>query len=568
MSGSGAFIGIGIASSIRLAGVLLAALAAAGCDGEPPTEESARPPLIDTPEPQDQGRLLIAEAERRVNVGNVEGATEAFLQALAYFRDRGDELGEADVFLGRARMEHFTGRSGEARSNFAQALAIVRRAGTAVEQAKVLVAMGDLEMGTFNWEPAAGYFREARALWAAAPDTKSDPHVLLNLETAPTMPAGPEQAWSVLQQAELIFRTIGDNESLAEVHFRSGDLHWNLGELLEAREQYRRATNLFEVLGQPGRQAIAALEVAKADIWEGLNLSASATIDGAAALLAAENHTAGMARANELRGDLERLQGRIGAALDAYADSASAFETLSHDGLPRVQLKKGQVELFLGDHGAALRDYEEAARGFQRSDLVDGLAATSLELGLLAGLEGRPAEATALLEAAANLFTELGDGRNEARALLALGGVHAGQGDPASARVLHLNSLRRFLESEVAFGAVLANLGVGDLESALGNREAAATAYSASVTTFAGMGEPLVGANRFLGLPPVGTLRVWDGGEDDFVDAAGGDFRAAEAAARDRVANLARYSDHSPEARALLERTIGRLAAATGCCAE
>ena len=138
----------------------------------------------------------------------------------------------------RGRLAHVNGQGDTARAHYAQARELYRQAGSLADEARVLVSMGDLEMDTFQWDAAVTYFREGRRIWEVVPSPKSDPHVLLSLESVVLMPEGEEAAWAVLDQASLIFDDLGDMDGLGDVTMLRANLHAALGDGHAALSDY------------------------------------------------------------------------------------------------------------------------------------------------------------------------------------------------------------------------------------------------------------------------------------------------------------------------------------------
>lgn len=506
----------------------------------------------------DAAAELIAMAEAQLNRGDTRAAAQSYAEALAIYRDRENVAGQASVAFGLGRMEHFTGQSDGARAKYSQALDLYRQGEDALGQARVLVAMGDLEKDTFQWDEAAGFYRRARDVWATAPDPKSDSHVLLSMATAPDMPAGERQAWSALEQAELIYETIGDRQGLGDVRMLAGALSWNLGNLPVARQHFAEALALFRDSGL-SLQANATLEVARSDLHLGFNLNSAELVGEALDLFSQANDPAGLARARALKGDIERLQGRLDAARNEYAAAVAALGSLSHRDQPGTLLKLAQMEMGLGNPEAASAALESAIKLYRDISDPNGEASATLDLGAIHAQEG-DADAATLILSAINLFESVGDALGQAHGHLHLAGL-GGTDDPESARAEFAKASNLFERAESPFGQMLAELGVASLEQHMGIRPEAQAHHGRAAALFAGMEDPLAEANRYLGLPPVSTLFAARGLSDiQYNDgiAVAGPLAIAEAAANER-ANLERFPDHNLEGRALLAATEARL---------
>jgi tetratricopeptide (TPR) repeat protein len=507
----------------------------------------------------DAAAEFIATAEAQLNRGDSGAAAQSYAEALAIYRDERNVVGQASVAFGLGRMEHFTGQSDGAREKYSQALDLYRQGHDALGQARVLVALGDLAKDTFQWGAAAEFYRRAREVWDTAPIPKSDPHVLLNMAAAPDMPAGEQQARSDLEQAELIYVTIGDDKGLGEVRMLAGALSWNLGNLADARQNYSEALVLFRDSAGPSDLAKATLELARSDLHLGFNLNSAGLMAKAMAFYSEVDDQAGIASVVALEGDLERMQGRMKNARDHYSAAVAALISLNHTDLPAVLYKFAQIEMVLGDPEAARGALEDAIRLYRTFSDVSGEAAATLDLGRL-GTQERNLEATSLIATAIGLFQSADDPIGAGRGHLYLAELNV-ELDPEYARAAYAAADTRFEQAEIPFGQFLAALGIAELEQKSENVEAAGNQFVRAAELLAAMDEPLSEANRFMGLPPVSTLiaarRVADIEYNDGI-AVAVPLEIAEAEANQR-ANLDRFPDHNLEGRALLAVAEARL---------
>lgn len=492
------------------------------------------------------GLGLVAEAERLLNRGDDQGAENALTLALNLFRDGGDTVGEGHAYLGFGRVAHFTGQSDAARAHYAQALALFKEAGSHENEARVLMAMGDLERDTFQWDAAAEYFREGRRVWAMAPTPKSDLHVLLALETVASMPEGEEAAWAVLEQAALIFETIGDTDGLGDVSMARADLQSNLGNVHGALADYGGAAVFYKETGNQQREALASVRTAEFEVLEGHNAEAVMRLERAESLFADVSDPIGQAMVEAAHGDLARLLGNMSAAGVRYAAAAEAFRAHDNPAEATALLKLGQVEAFTGNFDAVRSALETAMRLYAAGGDPGGESAAHLGLGHLAVAEDDRAVASEHWMSAADLARQAGDALGEGRALLELAELAESAGDDAAARESYDQADTLFAAAGVPMGAVLIALGRDDLTQAVATLEA--------------LGDAVAEANRYLGLPPVSRIYL----VDELDEELGGDEPDLGAAARladAREANLAAYPDHNMEGRQFLADTQARIAA-------
>ncbi len=493
---------------------------------------------------------MLADAERLLNRGDTPAAKDLYGKARAQYRRQGNAAGEAAAVFGLGKLEHVNGQSDPARVAFSEALTLFRQANDAANQARVLVALGDLEKDTFHGVKAAEHYRAARTLWAAASDPKSDAHVLLNLDGTPSMPAGEQRARAVLEQADKIFHNIDDDAGEADTAFLLGMLEWNLGRVMQARPNFHWARDQYAALSLTTKELDALVQIAMADIDLGYNIDARDHIASADGLAAGDAVAA--ARVALVRGDLERMQGKLDLAREQYVRAATGFAGTPAEA--EARLKLGQVQAALGDTAGARAALDAAVARFRAQGAARGEAAASLGLGTLSADKAH-------MTAAAEKSREAKDPGGEGRAQLALGALALQQNDAAAANGAFTAAGERFAVAKSPFGQVLAALGRGDAARAAANSTAAIAAYREATTLRQSITEPLGEASRALGLAPVDSL-VYVAMGEEMGDETPPDPAIVKAAVATRAANAAAYPAFSPEGRTLLAETEMRLAAA------
>ena len=520
----------------------------------------------------DAAKSLLAEAERLSNRGDDRGAARLHAQALEFYRKQDDVSGQASVRLAMGRLQHYGGQSDAGRIQLTTALDLYRRAGNAAGEARALAARGDLEKDTFNWSVAAQFYRAARAAWERAPAGESDPHVVLRLPEVPQM--SDAEARTVLQQADAIFAAVADIEAQGNVREFAAELNGTLGRWETARDEYTKAQSLYQQAGATQREAQAALKGARVDLHLGRNVDVALAIDAANQLFGRAGDAAGTAQAQHLRGDLERLQGRLDAARTTYVSAAEALHPMSNAAAADAMVKIGQIEMYLGRSDAARAVLLDAVALYGNGESRAGAAAARKELGVLASASGELAAAQAAFAHALNLYRELGDVVGEAQVLLHLAALNAARNERQAAQAAYVAAAERFEGAGLTFGRLLATLGRGEAEKVAGNAVASAVAYAESAALWAAMTSPVAEANRMLGLPPVSSLTLKP---PDLPSAPIG--RAADEPERNQdvedirrdlmrayttatTANLARFPEHNVEALALVRATANRMTSA------
>ena len=515
-------------------------------------DPATRPAVVSS---SDAGLQLLADAEALLNRGDAAGARTTLERALDVFRSERDLAGQGHVYLSLGRIEHFTGQSDAARANFEQGLELYRMSGGTADEARLLMAWGDLERDTFQGEAAAELYRRGRQSWAAAPEPKSDPHVLLQLDTVAAMPEGEAAAWAVLDQATLIFENIGDSVALVDIEMTRAEILRATNLLGSARGAYVAAAASYRALGNHSAAATAALRAAEVDLLGGHNLGAREMLDHAEASLAEESNPAGQALVLLRRGDLARMEGDTAVAGERYRESAEALGSLAHTAAAEAWRKLGKMLAIGGDSAAAGEAFAEALQASTGAGQAGEEAAVRFVLGQLAADSGDGDAARQHWTAALELARGGADHRTAGRVQLALAGL-AGA-DANAAREAYSEAAAHFRAAAAPMGEVLVAVGLAELARAEGVGAGLAAAVREANDSLAALAEPVAEANRLLGLPPVERIDLIlpgevDSGEDDA-------RRVYEAYQANREANLAAHPDHNREARNLVSSTLSRI---------
>src|SRR5262249_596450 len=161
------------------------------------------------------------------------------------------------------------------------------------------------------------------------------------------------------EQAEKIFHNIDDDEGEADAAYLLGQLEWTLGDALRARPNFQWARDQYAALQRVTKEFDALLYMSAADIELGYNIDARAHLAQADGL--ARGDAASQAHVALVRGDLERMQGKLELARQQYVRASMA-------GLPpesEARLKLGQVQATLGDMAGARASLDAALAQFR-----------------------------------------------------------------------------------------------------------------------------------------------------------------------------------------------------------
>jgi CHAT domain-containing protein len=290
---------------------------------------------------------------------------------------------------------------------------------------------------------------------------------------------------SLYQQAQALWRSLGDRRREAVCALANGDLHTVLGQSRQALELYQRALGLFvELTDQPG-QAIA---------WENIGAVQTALGDSAAAeserrALALERSLGNLDQEGKvlnLLGLALHSQGDLREARDFYQQALAVFERVGEQGKwkGKVLHNLAAVQMGLSEDEAALESHRQILALQRKLGDKRGEAQTLNSLGVLdynLGEIGRALEAYAPALAS---FHQFGDRIREGAVLHNIGVAYYGLGEYRRAlaeleqglAIRHeVGDRRGEVATEVSRGHVL--LALGETAQALdAGRRAAALA--------------------------------------------------------------------------------------------
>ncbi|HSK78135.1 MAG TPA: CHAT domain-containing protein [Thermoanaerobaculia bacterium] len=272
------------------------------------------------------------------------------------------------------------------------------------------------------------------------------------------------------QEAQALWRSLGEREREARCALAAGDLHTALGQPRQALELYQKALALFVELADETGQATA---------WSNLGSARTALGDFSGGVEAER-------RALDLERSLGRLdqegkvlnhlglafhsQGELRQALDFYEQALAVFDRVGENGLwkGKVLHNLAAVHMGLGEAQAALESHRQILALQRRLGDPRGEAQTLNSLGVLSNNLGEFGQALEAYAPALASFRQLGDRLREAAVLHNLGVAFHGLGDYPRALV-HLEqalSLRR--EVGDRRGEVATEVSLGHVRLVLG----------------------------------------------------------------------------------------------------
>jgi class 3 adenylate cyclase/tetratricopeptide (TPR) repeat protein len=286
----------------------------------------------------------------------------------------------------------------------------------------------------------------------------------------------------------------------------------------------RLYTQALDLLGDVDRPGVPEADVAEAvrihiarsaAAAEGWELGLGRTdAERAFALADGAGDVEGTARALIARGEIERKEGDVDAAVATMSDAADRFRDLGDlAGLGEALRQRGMVEIF----GNRIPDAELSAKAalaaFEEVGDRSGLAWASQNLAWTAFISGRPDEADQRLQVAIELFSELVDTQGLAWSLGLLAWVRFQQGRVAEAQALGEQVLDEARARSDPWATAMMLMLVASVRLWAGRTDEAVSMAEQALRTFTSLGDRYGGnqAGAVLGRALVMSGRVEEG---------------------------------------------------------
>ncbi|MFB7663154.1 tetratricopeptide repeat protein [Kitasatospora sp. NPDC056138] len=331
---------------------------------------------------------------------------------------------------------------------------LARRHGRPAEAAWLAHVLGEFLHKEGHFAAAETMHRAAAAHWGAVGETRARLRALLNLGATLERRSRYTPAYDAGEHALSLAKTTADLDGLIEAYLLLATLHWAVGEFDAALMIQRSALRVHAGHGGHGSHGSHGSHGGR---WNRARI-----LNNTAVSLS--------------------LLGEQPSALAAFTEALSELRHIGDSRLVAGSLSNiGQLQQEMGDLESARRSFEEALALASRHSPDDHLATIQMNL---AGTLTIPAElprALALCRAALSTCRRLGDRRNEANALIALGHACTGAGRHRQARSHYAaaRDLARTIGS--AHEEAIALRGVGGTEAALGDRAGAVRSLTEAV---------------------------------------------------------------------------------------
>lgn len=225
--------------------------------------------------------------------------------------------------------------------------------------------------------------------------------------------------------AEVASLLAGEGEAEGNARQNLGELRFALGDLDGAIGEYRRALALRRRRGDRPAEALTASTLGHALHLRGRYDEAAAQLDRALSLWRESDDPVQRAKTQLNRGQLDRTLGEAERARGRFRAALALSRQARDRGLQAVALNAlGLLLQEQGQHGAALPLLAEARD--LRPPGSRGQAVTLTTLGVSYRELRRPDDARRVYEQALAIYRQVGDAREEARALGNLGWLEAG----------------------------------------------------------------------------------------------------------------------------------------------
>jgi tetratricopeptide (TPR) repeat protein len=141
-----------------------------------------------------QAAAKLADGERLRLAGQNDQARAAYSDALAFFNQVDDRLGEANALAGLGHLESKLGRRDQARAAYGEALALFKLEHNRLGQANVLGGVGELDRTLSRNDQARAAYGEALALFKQEYNSLGQANVLRGLGALESMLGRNDQA--------------------------------------------------------------------------------------------------------------------------------------------------------------------------------------------------------------------------------------------------------------------------------------------------------------------------------------------------------------------------------------
>ncbi len=191
---------------------------------------------------------------------DVTQAEDCYQQALEFYRDIGDRLGEANTLKAIGDVLQFLDRRDEALSRYEAALQFYRDIGDRLGEANTLKAIGDVLQFLKRSDEALSRYEAALQFYRDIGDRLGEANILQEFGK---LQDNPQQALEYLQQAQNLYIQIGDIYSQSRNLLFIADVELKMGESNAAINSLNEAATLAAKINYTPFQEYAQARIAQ-----------------------------------------------------------------------------------------------------------------------------------------------------------------------------------------------------------------------------------------------------------------------------------------------------------------
>jgi tetratricopeptide (TPR) repeat protein len=264
-----------------------------------------------------QARALILLSDPLFHTNDRAAAVASLEQALALFRDLGDQVaqvGQASTLNCLSHMHRVSGDYRAAAACGQQALELFRRLGNRRGQAHALNNLGVVQQETGDYRSAAATLQQALELWRDADDLYCQAFALQNLGVVQRLTGDYRGAAASLARAQAVNRDLGDRHQQALLLSELGALQRLAGDYQAAIASQQQALQALGDLGEPAAHGFGRDELGLAQQQTGDYAAAAASHQQALRLLRDAGAPYGQAQVLNSLGELASRTSETGQA--------------------------------------------------------------------------------------------------------------------------------------------------------------------------------------------------------------------------------------------------------------
>jgi len=338
----------------------------------------------------------------------VDAAMRRYRQALALYRQVGDQEGQANAKNEIGILYAFRDQRDRARSELKDALQTYRDLGRRTEVAKCLNNIAILYKRGGDYEDALQNYRAALRVFRELEDRRSTAVTLSNVGLVYEQQGAYDESLDVHEKALRAYRDLDDRAGIARSLDNVGDIQVKQGQYREALANFREALRIHRELGNERRVAGAHNGIGRVQFWryeydEALDRFRKAIQlhrdVGDRSAVAGNLNDVGLVYQKQGRYEeaetVLRKALRIHREIDDRYSTAATLHTI------------GEVERARGNEAEALRRYREAHRIHRDLGNTAGVAKTLDGIGNIRLAQDRLAEADSILRRSVRLTERL-----------------------------------------------------------------------------------------------------------------------------------------------------------------